>query len=252
MEFQYCEAIGGGSPVQPLNIASSLPFLLLAWFCWSAQHWDRGIRYVAAAGWTLTGWGSVGWHATLNPGLLAIDVAGVTAVGVAIVRAAQVRFWRIRSPDKPRSSDSWVLTGVLSLLLGGVSIVAGQFGPGEWQMAPAFVPGMLVMAALAIIAGRGDQAAGATGTGTGSRVIGKATDLGTGMGTVTGTGIGRSTMSASILWIAAVAFGLAILARGADVPLCDLNPYGTHPLWHLLAGAAAWLALRGILGAKRG
>jgi len=177
----------------------------------------------------------VGWHATLNPGLLAIDVAGVTAVGVAIVRAAQVRFWRIRSPDKQHFSESWVLTGVLSLLLAGVSILAGQFGPGEWQMAPAFVPGMFVMAALAIIAGRGDQAASATGTGTG-----------------TGTGMGRSTMSASVLWLAAVAFGLAILARGADVPLCDLNPYGTHPLWHLLAGAAAWLTLRGILGAKRG
>lgn len=49
------------------------------------------------------------------------------------------------------------------------------------------------------------------------------------------------------LW-ALIAMVLAAIARGVDIPVCGMIPFGTHFLWHLGLSVSAVLGLRFILG----
>lgn len=204
--FEYCEALTRGSPVQPLNMASSVPFLILAWMSWRHLAGDQGVWFLAVAGWTGTGLGSLGWHATLMPGFLALDVCGIALIAAALIRAVLLRRATARGGSGLVSARAVIGS---ALALGAMSAPFGWFSPQAWQMAPAFGPAALLLAALAFIPIL-------VPTKPGERIL---------------------------LAGAAVALTVAIAARAADVPVCAAWPWGLHPVWHLLAGSAGWLGL---------
>ncbi len=39
-------------------------------------------------------------------------------------------------------------------------------------------------------------------------------------------------------------YGLAIVVRGFDMPVCSINNFGTHFLWHILTATAVYLTMR--------
>jgi hypothetical protein len=49
---------------------------------------------------------------------------------------------------------------------------------------------------------------------------------------------------------AAAVFGIAVILRTLDMPLCDRWPLGTHFLWHLLMALVLYLAMRALLASE--
>jgi hypothetical protein len=56
----------------------------------------------------------------------------------------------------------------------------------------------------------------------------------------------RRDGSAGLLAAAGI-FGVALLLRTLDEPLCDVWPYGTHFVWHLLNAVVMYLCMRALL-----
>ncbi len=54
----------------------------------------------------------------------------------------------------------------------------------------------------------------------------------------------KNPVTARALFIAGAVFALSITFRAADMPLCGLNPAGTHPAWHILNGVVLYLLVR--------
>lgn len=50
-----------------------------------------------------------------------------------------------------------------------------------------------------------------------------------------------------IYWVGAVLFSVSLVFRTVDRGLCQLLPFGTHFIWHLLNAALLYLLLRGLI-----
>ena len=57
----------------------------------------------------------------------------------------------------------------------------------------------------------------------------------------------RGVAGGGFLVAAAGVFVLSMIVTGLDQPLCDVWPYGTHFIWHLLNACVLYLAMRGLL-----
>lgn len=49
------------------------------------------------------------------------------------------------------------------------------------------------------------------------------------------------------LWGSAIVFTCSMVMAGLDAPLCEVNPYGTHFLWHILNAVALLLGSIGLM-----
>lgn len=57
----------------------------------------------------------------------------------------------------------------------------------------------------------------------------------------------RTRAGARDFYLAAALFAVSLTCRSIDLAVCAAVPIGTHFLWHLLNGAAFWIASRGLL-----
>lgn len=46
-------------------------------------------------------------------------------------------------------------------------------------------------------------------------------------------------------------YGLAIAVRGFDIPICPINKFGTHFLWHILTATAVYLTTKSLVEMNR-
>lgn len=213
----YCERLDASFWAEPLNAASNAAFLVAA----MAGYW----RYHAVQTRDL-------------PALMLILLVGVIGIGSFLFHTFANR-WSLLADVIPIQLFMLGMFGLMLVRLVGSPIwfallgSAGFFAAGLW--APRLV---------ALISDH-ESAGALAGYGTGLLAM-----LALGGLARLSPQPPRQDAGATVL-LAALVFGLSLIFRTLDQPLCDHLPTGTHALWHLLNAVTLWLLLNAALGLGR-
>ncbi|ALK08876.1 ceramidase domain-containing protein [Blastochloris viridis] len=206
----YCERTTAALWAEPLNAATNAAFVVAA--VAALALWRRSGRrgdwpaLVLIAVTALVGVGSLLFHtvATRWAGL-----ADVIPIMVFIVVYLVLALRRVLGLGLIATGAGLALFFAVSAAMPALVRLA----PGPWASSQSYFPALIALVTVGAIGRAMPAAAGVRA-------------------------------SADALLLAAGLFTVSLIARMADLPLCDALPSGTHFLWHLLNATVLYVLLR--------
>jgi Ceramidase len=226
----YCERTMLGFWQEPLNTWSNLAFLLVAFFAW--RRWSRAdqddlasLALIMLA--AIIGFGSFAFHAMPSRITVLMDVIPIQVFVLTALFFALRRYLAL---------PVWAAALALLLFFFGSGWIIGQIGSNRMAGGIGYLPPLIAMPLIAAFARLREQRMTVAGAA-------HAPD---------DDALALRAVSRALA-IAAGVFALSLALRTYDQPLCPINPFGLHFLWHCLNAAVLFLLIVGQLqfGRKR-
>ena len=239
----YCERVGAGFWAEPANAWSNAGFLAAAamafrdWRESPRRDWPAlALIFVLVA----TGIGSFLFHTLATRGAELLDVIPIALFIHVYFFLAMRRFLGLHR-----------LTSLgLTLAFLAAGLVVGRLGQGALNGSIAYVPALLALIVVALLAGGRRMLPAAQGPA----VVPDGAKRRAGIRHQIPECASRlrddKAQGSDRLALAAVIFPLSLAARTLDRTLCSIFPIGTHFVWHLLNALVLYLLVAAALRAR--
>jgi peptidoglycan/LPS O-acetylase OafA/YrhL len=205
----YCERTDASFWSEPINALTNLAFLFAAGLLWSRAQDQRALRLLAILI-GLIGLGSFLFHTFGNRLTGLLDVFFIAAFIVAFAYLLPRVSWH---------QTRWRAVGAMLIALifiaGTTALVSSWRATLQWLPPGMYLGAWLILLIYAALSRR---------LGPSAKVGGSASNF---------------------LWLASSLFGVSMIARQLDMPLCS-STGGLHWLWHLFNAAVLWACARAI------
>jgi hypothetical protein len=205
----YCERTDASFWSEPINALTNLAFLFAAGLLWSRAQDQRALRLLAILI-GLIGLGSFLFHTFGNRLTGLLDVFFIAAFIVAFAYLLPRVSWH---------QTRWRAVGAMLIALifiaGTTALVSSWRATLQWLPPGMYLGAWLILLIYAAL----------------SRRLGPSAKAG--------------VFASHFLWLAASLFGVSMIARQLDMPLCS-STGGLHWLWHLFNAAVLWACARAI------
>ncbi len=206
----YCERITTGLMAEPLNVYSSLLFMVAAFFVWRFAKKNellRGVEKVLLVLMMLVAIGSSVFHMFANQWSMWADLGPIFAF--LILYVFQYGKFIARHDNRP-----WIKALCMAIIFVGFVALVSVAPINTFNGSTTYLPALLFLVLFAIYHSR------------------------------------KARKKSFAIWLSVIFFFCALAMRSVDLEVCEFQVSGTHYAWHAGAALSMYFAMIGLLATR--